>query len=105
MQLVDQPGFEILPYGRNATAQSRILTAGGLRGLVERVADAAGNEAKFGTALHGERRAWVVGEHEYWIVIGRLFSPPATPHVVWPRATDRSEHVAAEYPGADAGEA
>jgi hypothetical protein len=47
----------------------------------------------------------VVGEHEDIRVIRRFVAPPAFPWVVRPVATNRSEHVAAEDPCADVGEA
>src|SRR5690348_2307938 len=47
----------------------------------------------------------MMGQDEHRGVIRWLVAPPALPFVVRPRAADRSEHVAAEDPGADAGEA
>ena len=52
-----------------------------------------------------ERRSRVVREHEDRHVIRRLFAPPPSPALVRPRAADGPEHVAAEDPGADPGEA
>ena len=46
-----------------------------------------------------------MGQYEYRRVIRRLVAPPALPAVIRPRAPDGPEHVAAENPRADTGEA
>jgi hypothetical protein len=63
--------------------------------------DAVGDEVEGGAALHLERRARMVGQHEHRHVVGRVRPPPALPGIVGPRPADRAEHVAAEDPGAE----
>jgi len=67
--------------------------------------DALGDEIKSGAAGHGDRRAGVMGKDEDVGVIRRIFAPPAFPSVVWPRAADGAEHVAAKDVGSDIFEA
>src|SRR5262245_27941139 len=52
------------------------------------------------TALHFQRRAWMVREDEDWHVVRRIRAPPALPLMVRPRPAHRPEHVAAHDPGA-----
>jgi hypothetical protein len=67
--------------------------------------DAAGDEVEGGAALHHERRAGMVGQHEDRHVVRGLVAPPAFPALVGPGAAHRPEHVAPEDPGAHLGEA
>src|SRR5262245_36771150 len=53
-----------------------------------------------GTALHFQRRAWMVREDEDWHMVRRIRAPPALPLMVRPRPAHRPEHVAAHDPGA-----
>src|SRR4029453_15382251 len=59
-------------------------------------AEAVGDEPEGGAALHRQRRAGVVGEHEHGGVVGRVLAPPAPPAEI-PVVADRSEHVAAHH--------
>jgi hypothetical protein len=42
----------------------------------------------------------MVGQYEDRHVVDRVLTPPASPTLVWPGATDWPEHVASQYPGA-----
>src|SRR5215218_5650075 len=53
------------------------LIAGGLARLRVGVLEAAGDEVEGRPALHLERLAGVMGEHEHGGVVGRLGAPPA----------------------------
>src|SRR6185369_6321821 len=54
------------------------------------------------TALHLERRARVMREHENRHMVGRIGAPPATPRVViGPAPTGRGKHIATEDPRAE----
>ena len=55
------------------------------RRLLERGVDAVGDEVEGRAALHLERRARVVRQHEHRHVVGRVVAPPALPGVVGPR--------------------
>jgi hypothetical protein len=68
---------------------------------LERDLDAVCDEVEGGAALHLERLARVVGEHEDGRVVRRILTPPALPVLVSPRPADRPEHVAAHDGGAD----
>src|SRR5947208_14495785 len=46
-----------------------------------------------------------MGKYEDGSVVGWIVTPPACPSMVWPRAPDGSEHIAAEDPRPDVGEA
>jgi hypothetical protein len=56
---------------------------------------------EYRAALHFDRRAGVVRQHEHVAMIGRLIAPPAFPTLVRPGAADRAKHVAPQNPGAD----
>src|SRR5690242_14400373 len=43
----------------------------------------------------------MVGEDEHGMVVGRVLAPPAAPRLIWPRSSDRAEHVAAHDRGAN----
>src|SRR5690349_7517080 len=105
VQLVDEPRAQILTDRRHAAAQPDISTARRLPRLSQRGVNAIGDKPKLRAARHAERWPRMMGQDEHRSVIGRLVAPPALPFVVRPRAADRSEHVAAKNPGADAGEA
>src|SRR5206468_3852845 len=93
------------PDGRDATADPHVTRAGCGGRLLESRVDSAGDESELGSARHRERWAWMMGEHENRSVIGRLFSPPASPALVRPWAANRTEHVSPEDPRADPGHA
>ena len=105
VQLVDQGGAQILPNGGHAAAQPDVAAARRVPRLLQRGVNAVGDEPELRAALHRERRSRVMGQHEDGRVIRRLVAPPALPAVVRPRAADRAEHVPAENPRADSGEA
>src|SRR5262245_45378703 len=101
MHLVDECGLEVLPDGRDATAQADILPPRGIARPSQRFVDSARDEMEDGAALHLEGRACVMREHEDRSVVRRVVAPPALPGLVAPGATDGTEHVAAENPCAD----
>jgi hypothetical protein len=101
VHFVHEPGFKVLPYGGDATAEPYVLVAGRRFGAFKRGVDAVSHEMKNGTALHRDRLARVMGEHEDIGAIGRIMTPPAFPAVVRPFAPNRAEHVPPHDPGAD----
>ena len=72
---------------------------------VQRRVNTVGDEVKRRAAIHRDRRARMMGEHEHRTVIGRVVAPPAFPTLVRPVSPDGPEHVAAHDPGADIGKA
>ena len=98
-------GAQILPDRRHAAAQPDVAAARRVPRLLERGVDAVGDEPELRAALHRERRARVMRQHEDGRVIRGLVTPPALPALVRPRAADGTEHVAPEDPGADPVEA
>src|SRR5438876_1310806 len=105
MQLVDQPGLEKLSDGRHAAAEPNVAVARGGFRLLERGPNSIGNEVEYGAALHRDRRAGMMRQHEYRHMIGRLLAPPALPALVGPGAADRAEHVPPQDPGTNAAQA
>src|SRR5882724_201790 len=105
MQLVDQPRAQILPDRRHAAADPNVLAFGGRGRALEGGLDPVGDEMEGGAALHLDRRPRMVGEHEDGNVIGRRVAPPPLPALVGPGPAHRPEHVAAQDPGPDIGEA
>jgi hypothetical protein len=63
--------------------------------------DSFSDEMEDGPAFHFQRRPFVVRENEHGRVIGWVLTPSTAPRLVGPRATDRAEHVAPEYPRPD----
>ena len=105
VQLVDEGSAKILPDRGNTATQPDIATVRGISRLPQRGLNTVGDEPKHGAALHQERRSRMMSQHEDRRVIRRLVTPPAFPAVIRPRASDGAEHVPAENPGADPGEA
>src|SRR5512135_1647367 len=71
VQVVHQPGLEILAHGARAATDANVLAVRGTLRLLERVPDPAGDEVEHGAALHLERLAGVMGEHERRDVVRR----------------------------------
>src|SRR5467141_534836 len=105
MQLVDQPGAQILPDGGYAATEAHVARARRGARLLQSGVNAFGDKAKLRPSRHPERRPRVMRQHEDGRVIRRLVAPPALPALVRPRAPDRTEHVAPENPGTDSGKA
>src|SRR6185295_11323667 len=77
-----------------------VLITGRRPGLLERGLDPVGHERERRAALHRQRLARVVGEHEHRSVVGRVIAPPARPRLV-PRPFAAAEHLAPHDVGAD----
>src|SRR6188472_233769 len=97
-EFVDHCGGERLTDGRGAARNVDAILAGRLTRLRIGGLEALGDEVKARAALHLDRLARVVGEHEDRRVVGRLGPPPSIP-VLIPLAADRPEHVAAHDVG------
>src|SRR6266481_2629601 len=105
MQLVNQRGAQILPDRGYAATEADVAAARCSGCLLQSGVNASGDKAKLRASRHLKRRPRMMRQHEDGRVIRRLVAPPALPAVVRPRAADRTEHVAPEYPGADSGKA
>src|SRR4029450_7443710 len=91
-ELVDAPGDERLPNGGGAARDVHAVVAGRLARLCVGGVEAAGDEVEGRPALHLDRLAGVMGEHEHRCVVRRLGPPPAAP-VLLPLTADGPEHV------------
>src|SRR5512132_2140599 len=78
VQLVDEPRFEVLADRRHAAADLHIHSLRRLRRPLERLADTAGDEVEHRPALHPDRCAGVMRQHEYRTMVRRVLPPPAT---------------------------
>src|SRR6478609_9675223 len=105
MQLVEEARAEVLANGSGSATDADILALCCFSSPFEGGMNAVGDEVEGRSAVHHERFACVVGEHEHWHVIGRGLAPPAFPAVVGPGAADWPEHIAADNPGAEVLEA
>src|SRR6266404_7591432 len=105
MQLVDQAGAQVLPDSGYAAAEADIAAVRCGSRLLPSGVNAFADKTKLRPSRHPERRPRMMRQHEDGRVIRRLVAPPALPALVRPRAADRTEHVAPEYPGADSGKA
>src|SRR4029079_18153399 len=100
-ELVDQLRAQVFADGRDAAAEPDIATTCRISRVPQRELDAAGDEVEYRASFHRDRRARMMRQHEHRHVIRRRVAPPAFPAVVRPRAANRTEHVATEYPRAD----
>src|SRR5919106_5503276 len=101
MQLINEALTKVLLNGVRTTTNAHVHPVGGLARLVESLMNAACDKMERRVAFHLYGRARVMGQDEDGNVIGRVVPPPPLPFIVWPRPTDRSEHVPSEDPGAD----
>src|SRR5258707_1472684 len=96
MQLVDQTGAKILTHRLGAAANLHVAALGGEPRLLQRRLDPVGHEDEGGAAIHLDRIARMMRQHERRRVIGWVVAPPALPALVRPGATDWPEHIAAK---------
>ena len=61
------------------------------------------NEVESRAAMHGERFAGKVRNHEDWTVKWGIIAPPAIPHELRPGPRSTSKHVSAHYYRANIG--
>src|SRR2546421_7747180 len=85
VQLVNQAGAQILPNSGDAATEADIAAACCGARLLQSGVNAFGDKAKLRTALHPERRARVMRQHEDGRVIRRVLAPPAPPALLPPR--------------------
>ena len=106
MERVDQFGGKEVADHRRAAADAHVEVASCVPGEVERRLRAGVDEVEHRAALHLDRRAGVVREHEHRRVERRVRPPPAAPLVVGPdigpRAGLRAELAAAHDLGTEA---
>jgi hypothetical protein len=79
VHLVDQAGPQALAHGGGAAADAHVLVAGGGAGLGQRGLDAVGHKVEDRAALHHQRRARMVRQHEHRHMAGRRVAPLALP--------------------------
>src|SRR5215471_12632927 len=96
VQLVDQPDAKVLANRRDAATEANVAAARRGSCLIQGGTNTFSNEPELGVALHFDWSSCVVRQHKHRRVIRRLIAPPAFPAFVWPRAADRTEHVAPE---------
>lgn len=101
MQFVDQSCAKVLPNRGYAAAEPDIPAAGSIGGELECSADIVGNEVEYGAAIHRDRWPGVVRQNKDLRVVRWIVAPPSLPCIVWPCASDRSEHVAPHDPRTD----
>src|SRR3989304_1354503 len=63
--------------------------------------DSFRDEVKRCAACHRDGRACMMRQHKDRRVKRRVFTPPAFPVLVWPRAANRAKHIAAQNPRSD----
>src|SRR6266540_246594 len=101
LDLVDEPGRQVLVDDVGAAADVDVLAAGRRLGLLEGGLDALSDEGE-GRVGEGQRLALVMGEDEDGHVERRVLAPPAGPGIVAPGpALGRTELAAAHDLGAD----
>ena len=98
MHLVDQAVAKILLNDVDSSTDANILAICSIASLSKGGSNALSNKVEDCSSFHDQRRARVVGQHEDWDVIDRIFALPTSPALIWPGSTDRPEHVSAENP-------
>ncbi len=102
LELIDQPGGEVLLDDVGASSEQHIHAARGSPRLFERGLDPFGDECEGGASLHLQRLTGMMGEHEDRRVEGMVVAPPAVPgRVLAPGAGPAPEPVPAHDVGAD----
>src|ERR1043166_8640808 len=91
VQLVDEPGFEILADRRHAAADLDILPLGCHPRPLQRLADTAGDKVEDRTAFHLNRWTLVVRQHKYGAVVRRGGFPPNPARPPCPPAPERAQ--------------
>jgi hypothetical protein len=103
LELVEQPGPEVLLGDVRAAAHLHVPVAGRILGLLERRLDALGDEGEGGPSLLGHGLPRMVCEDEDRVVEGRVVPPPAVRvRVVLPRPLPAAEHPPPHHRGAGA---
>ena len=87
---------------RSTAADLDVLAPRCFPRTLQRCLDAIGDEVERRAAIHLERRPRVVREREGRRVIGRVVTPPPSPVIVRPLASDRAEHVPSQDEGTEA---
>ena len=105
VHLVNESGLEVLPDRADPTAKPNILTVRCVGCPLQCGMDSVRDEVEGCATFHGDLWPGVMGEHKDGSVVRRFGAPPTCPGVVGPRASDVSEHIAAEDPRPDVGEA
>jgi hypothetical protein len=102
LELVDQPGGEVLLRDVGTSPEQYVLAVGGLSRLLECGLDSVSDEDEGCAPLHLQGLTRMVGQYEDRRVKGRIVAPPAIPKgVLAPRAGSAPEHVAAHEGRAD----
>jgi len=105
MEMVNQSSAQKLLDRGNASSNANVFSVccGGspLYGNMNTV----GDEMERSPAHHRNGGSRVVGQHKYWNVVRRVFTPPPFPVLVRPGPSDRPKHVASDDPCSDIFEA
>lgn len=101
VHLVDKAVAKVLLDDIDPATDANIFASGGLPGALKSDDSTFCHEVKGRSAVHDERWARVVGEHEHGDVIHRVVAPPTPPTLVRPGTTNWPKHVSAEDPRAD----
>jgi hypothetical protein len=101
VKFIDKPCAEILLNRCNSPADSYVPAVCSLFRTLQCRMNPVRDKVKGCAALHFDRLARVVRQHECRNMIGRFVTPPSFPGVVRPRTAHRSKHVPAENPGPD----
>src|ERR1700743_3006783 len=101
MQLIDYTGQKILTHRLHPTADFHVAAIGRASRLIPPFFVSLGHKNEGFTAFHLDWIARVMRQYKGWCVVGRIVAPPASPPLIRPRTANRSEHIAAEYEGAE----
>lgn len=101
VHLIDKALAKILLDDIDSAANANILASGSFPGALKSDGNTFRHEVEGRSAVHDQRCAHVVGQHEYRHVIHRILPPPTPPALVRPWTTNWPEHISAEDPCAN----
>ena len=105
VDFVDQPRAKVLLDCRDSAAKPDVLIFCGVPGSFKSSVNSVRHEMEGSSAIHGDRRARVVGEDEDGRVVRRVVAPPSLPVFVGPGTSNRPEHISTNDPCANIVEA
>ena len=102
VDLVDLARTKVLSDGVDSAGDLDVSRPRCFTRTLQRGLGAVGDEVERRAAVHLDRRARMVREHEGGRVVGRIVTPPSPPAIIGPFAPDRAEHVPSHDEGTEA---
>jgi hypothetical protein len=95
MHFVDLAGGQIWANDGHAAADSDVFAIGCIFRLLESRLHSIGDKVERGAAFHREGRPRMMRQHKNRGMVRRIIAPPSFPRIVFPRTSNRAEHIPA----------